>query len=169
MLLCRCSRFVVCWRLHLFRRGVAHAGDGDLDPTFSRDGIRTADLGFGGGSAHLVAGAGGSFFLAGTLFDGNGTDFALAEFKKSGVPELAFGAFGRREISNDPLPSRRSSCRTQRFRVVGWRCASRGIRGIEYVRSSASAATVSFAISIRPVRVSRMKKPTSFDPCANSA
>ncbi|MFL5797405.1 MAG: hypothetical protein ACJ77A_05660 [Actinomycetota bacterium] len=66
---------------------VAWAAPGDLDPTFSGDGMQTTDLGDFEGATTAVPLSGGRLLVLGRT----GTDVALVQYRNNGHPDPAFG------------------------------------------------------------------------------
>ncbi len=81
----------------------AHAADGDLDTSFSGDGVNYLE--WSGGSAddaRLSLGADGKVYVGATTTDTNGDrDFAITRLLANGSLDTAFGYLGYRSVSFD--------------------------------------------------------------------
>lgn len=83
-----------------------YTSSGDLDPSFSDDGVATMDvMGNGGadGARDLVLQADGRPVVVGSTTDGGRTLIAVARYTTGGQPDATFSADGRRTISFGPV------------------------------------------------------------------
>jgi uncharacterized delta-60 repeat protein len=105
----RRARCTAAW-LSLLLAGAAGAADGDLDNTFSGDGVAWAAWSLPmTGTARIVPGADGRIVVAATVADGANRDFAAARFLHNGAIDTAFGFLGRRTIGIDLIADGRDT------------------------------------------------------------
>ncbi|WP_395684030.1 hypothetical protein [Dokdonella sp.] len=96
--------------LSLLLAGAAYAADGELDATFSGDGVAWAAWSLPmTGAARIGPAADGRIVVAATVADGANRDFAAARFLRSGAPDAAFGFFGLRTIDIDLIADGRDT------------------------------------------------------------
>lgn len=100
-----CLRYAGCFLLAVASIGVAHADDGDLDPSFSGDGIAFADwaspLRTDQPVAVAIAPDAKVYVGATVLRTGDNRDFAIARFRADGSVDTAFGFQGVRTVGFD--------------------------------------------------------------------
>ena len=74
--------------------GAAHAAPGDPDNSFSDDGKVTFEFtGAGEFSPSIAIQPDGKILVAGSVFDGSQSDFAVARFNAAGARDIGFGTF----------------------------------------------------------------------------
>lgn len=103
----RCS---AGWLLLLLFAAAARAADGDLDGTFSADGVAWASWSLSmTGAARIAVGTDGRIVVAATVADDVNRDFAAARFLRDGTTDTAFGFFGLRTIGIDLIADGRDT------------------------------------------------------------
>jgi uncharacterized delta-60 repeat protein len=97
----RRARCTAVW-LSLLLAGAACAADGDLDNTFSGDGVAWAAWSLSmTGAARIAPAADGRIVVATTVADGGNRDFAAARFTRNGALDTGFGYLGLRTVAID--------------------------------------------------------------------
>lgn len=95
------ARCAAGW-LSLLLATAACAADGDLDTTFSGDGVAWASWSLPmTGAARIATGTDGRIVVGATVANGANRDFAAARFLRDGATDTAFGFFGVRTIGFD--------------------------------------------------------------------
>ena len=129
--------------------GIARIGtDGNLDPSFSGDGLASFDLNAQDGDAHAVAlQSDGKILVAGSYWDGTGTgsgvEWALTRLNSNGTVDTSFGSSGSTvmHFATGPSPwwntRRRSPC-SPTGRASSWAVTPRTSRSPASTRTARS-------------------------------
>ena len=104
------TALLVVFAASLLATASAHAAPGDLDPTFSGDGLQTTDFDGGGGGADVAVQADGKIVVVGSA----GGDFAVGRYNRDGSLDPTFSGDGKQTTDLGGACSERQTDRAQR-------------------------------------------------------